>query len=259
MSKMRKMSKKITLRSAFHSFHPVIGAVLLAALSLAGLACQSADDAELARLRKEVADLRSEAGENGEGGGGMPEEKLEHFDLDALRGTLAGLLPGDSLETARARFGPESVSRSWSSEGRPQKQYEWELEPGLFLRLNVESNGTLKKVAVALDGTRPTNIPVFAGVRLGQDTFEDLQRHFGGSLRTFLQFWGARGLYTIVQVHPVEGTRRYMEFSFQMPAGISTAQLTEIGEQIQMTNDGEVLEPYLNDLTPFQVALGYQE
>ena len=232
----------------------------MAALALAGLACQSADDAELERLRKEVSDLRTQVGDEGEGGGaGMPVEKLDHFELDVLRGTLAGLIPGDSLETARGRFGPETVSRSWPSEGRVQTQYEWELEPGLFLRLNAESNGVLKKIAVALDGTRPTHIPVFAGVRLGQDTFEDLQGHFDGPLKTFLQFWGARGLYTIVQIRPVKGTRRYMEFSFQIPDGISTAQLNEIGEQIQMTNDGEVLEPYLSDLTPFQVALVYQE
>ena len=230
---------------------------LLASLALYGSACQSADDAELERLRKEVAALRSE--DAGEAGEEIPTEELEQFHLDALRGTLAGLIPGDSLETARRRFGPETLSRSWPSEGRVQMQYEWELEPGLFLRLNAESNGVLKRIAVALDGTRPTNIAVFEGVRFGQDTFEDLNRRFRRSLVTFLHFWGARGLYTVVQIRPVEGTRRFMEFSFQMPEGLSPAQLTEIGEQIQRTNDGKVLEPYLSDRVPFQVALGFRD
>lgn len=217
--------------------------------------CSSTDQAELERLRAENQRLKGLANPDGKSRAEIPQEKLPYFSEDVLRGTLAGLVPGDQLETARERFGPETRSRSWRSEGRIVVQYEWILDPGLYLRLNSDPRGRLSKIALALDGTRATNIRVFSGLRFGQETFATIQKKFPGGLTTDLQFWGARGLYTITQRSRLRGSRRVVEFAFQLPDKLSPGELNDIAKQVQRTRRGTALEPYLRNRIPFQVAL----
>lgn len=225
---------------------------VLAGVMLLLTGCSGSDQAELERLRKENEQLRAQQGMTP---GEVSAESISFFANDPQRGTLAGLVPGDTLATARKRFGPESTSRSWRSDGKVLVQYEWELEPGLYLRLNSNSSGRLTKIAVALDGTRPTNIPIFGGLSVGQDTFSTIQAKYGPLLTTNLQLWGARGLYTVTQQGPVAGANGLAEFSFQLPEGMSPGLLDDIGNEIQRTRKGDALEPHLRGYPPFQIAL----
>ena len=224
-------------------------ALLVLALASCG---GSASQEEMERLQQEVERLRAKV----EQGGGendaasAPPAILALFEQDATRSTLAGLQPGDTLAQARERFGLETRSRSWTSDGRPVFQYEWEREAGVVLRLNADGGGRLEKVGVALD------IPTLAGLRLGQETFASVREKFGATLETDLQLWGAQGLYTVAQRTPLAGAaNRRLEFVYQMPEGLSRAQLEQIGLEVQRNRNPAVLEPHLRDRTPFQVAL----
>ena len=232
-----------------------VALVVFLAAALLG-ACKSADQEELERLRQEVASLQSKQADEAEAGDGpsIPLESIPHFAGDSAQGTLAGLAPGDTLATARARLGPETLSRSWQSEGILITQYVWELDPGLLLRLNTDRAGQVIKVAVALDRSRPTHIRVFGGIALGQDTFAAIQEKFGPVLTTDLHFWGARGLYTVAQRGPF-ATGQLLEFTYQMPDGLSRAVLNQVGNEVQRRRDAVPVESYLQDQIPYQVAL----
>lgn len=238
----------------------VLTALSLTALLLGGCG-KSADQEELEALRRQVEQLQSQVERlqlkqpAPEGRIVAPEGLYDHFAEDAARGALAGLVPGDSLEMARERFGPEALSRSWRSEGRQITQYEWKLDGGLLLRANAGPEGLLEKVAVAFDGSQALAMPSLAGLRLGQETFASLQEKFGGALDTNLQLWGARGYYTVAQTTPLPQTNYRLEFVFQMPQGLSRAQLEQIGDAVQRDGNAEILEAYLSDHIPFLIAV----
>ena len=242
------------MRFGHHRVSAGVALLILALASCGGSASQE----EMERLRQEVERLRAK----GEQGGGendaatAPPTILALFEQDATRSTLAGLQPGDTLAQARERFGQETRSRSWTSDGRPVFQYEWELEAGVLIRLNADGDGRLEKVGVALDGTQALNIPTLAGLRLGQETFASVREKFGATLETDLQLWGAQGLYTVAQRTPLAGAaNRRLEFVYQMPEELSRAQLEQIGLEVQRNRNPAVLEPHLHDRTPFLVAL----
>ncbi len=229
-------------------------ALLVLALASCG---GSASQEEMERLRQEVERLRAKVEQEGAENevATAPPAILALFEQDAARGTLAGLQPGDTLAQARERFGLGTRSRSWTSDGRPVFQYEWELEAGVLIRLNADGDGRLEKVGVALDGMQALNIPTLAGLRLGQETFASVREKFGATLETDLQLWGAQGLYTVAQRTPLAGTSRRLEFVYQMPEGLSRTQLEQIGLEVQRNRNPAVLEPHLRDRTPFLVAL----
>jgi len=203
--------------------------------------------AEIERLRRENRQLRGQPA--------TASEVLAHFAQDGTRGTLAGLVPGDSVEQARARFGQENRARTWSSEGRPITQYEWELEGELIIRANAESDGRLIKVAVAFVDPKSVNIPTLVGLTLGQETFLSIQQKFGDKLSTDLQLWGAQGLYTVAQRAPYPNSSWRLEFAYQMPAGLGQGQLDRIEEEVMRKRNPAVLEPYLSDQAPYMVGL----
>ena len=232
-----------------------VALLILALVSCGGSASQEG----MERLRQEVERLRAEVEQGGEENDAAtaPPAILALFEQDATRSTLAGLQPGDTLAQARERFGQETRSRSWTSDGRPVFQYEWELEAGVLIRLNADGDGRLEKVGVALDGTQALNIPTLAGLRLGQETFASVREKFGATLETDLQLWSAQGLYTVAQRTPLAGTaNRRLEFVSQMPEELSRAQLEQIGLEVQRNRNPAVLEPQLRDRTPFLVAAG---
>ncbi len=100
------------------------------------------------------------------------------------------------------------------------------------------------------------DIPTLAGLRLGQETFASVREKFGATLEINLQLWGAQGLYTVAQRTPLAGAaNRRLEFVYQMPEGLSRAQLEQIGLEVQRNRNPAVLEPHLRDRTPFLVAL----
>jgi len=203
--------------------------------------------AEIERLRRETRELR-----------GQPttaSEVLAHFAQDATRGTLAGLVPRDNIEQARARFGQENRTRTWSSEGRPITQHEWELEGGLIIRLNAENDGRLLKVAVAFLDPKGVRIPTLAGLTLGQETFLSIQEKFGEKLSTDLQLWGAQGLYTVAQRAPYPNSSWRLEFVYEMPPGLGPGQLDRIEEEVMRKRNPAVLEPYLGEQAPYMVGL----
>lgn len=236
--------------------------MLLVGGALAALQCGcNPSQAELERLRKESEELQERVErlerENRQlrGQPVTAEEVYAYFADDGPRGTLAGLLPGDQLEDARARFGEETRTRSWTSEGRPVVQYEWELEGGVILRLNADEDGRLGRIAVVFADPQGLHLPTLAGLVLGQETFSSVREKFGDNLTADPQLWGARGLYTVAQRTVLPGGRRRLEFIYQMPAGVSRGQLERIGEELQHRRDPAVLDPYLHDRAPFMVAL----
>ena len=235
--------------------------LLLLALALGLVQCGGGDRSGTDQLEREREELRAEIErlrrENRQlrGQPATASEVLAHFAQDAARGTLAGLVPGDSVEQARARFGQENQTRTWSSEGRPITQHEWELEGGLLIRANAESDGRLVKVAVAFPDPKSVSIPTLAGLTLGRETFLSIQQKFGDKLSTDLQLWGAQGLYTVAQRAPYPNSRWRLEFVYQMPAGLGQGQLDRIEEEVMRKRNPAVLEPYLSDHAPYMVGL----
>ena len=223
-------------------------------LALLGAACgKSAEEAELERLRRENEALRQQR--EAARGPAAPSAVARHFANDATSGTLAGLMPGYDLAVARERFGPETRTRSWPSEGRTLTQYEWELEDGVVLRVNAEENGRVQRVAAVMTNPAGVNIPTLYTTVIGRDTFGSLQQRWGSALTADPQLWGAQGLYTVVQRLLFEDGGRRMEFAYEMPSGLSRAELDRIGDQLQHTHDPAVVMPYLRAKTPFMVAL----
>jgi len=227
--------------------------LMVVALSLLGGGCgRSAQEEELERLRRENEALRAQQQVPR---GPVPiSSAARHFSGDINGTTLAGLMPGFDIASARQRFGPEATSRSWRSEGRMITQYEWQLEDGVVLRVNAGENGRIERVAVVLANPKGVNIPTLNGLTLGQETYSSLQRRFGPLLTTELLLWGAQGLYTVAQRMPF-GEHRRLEFAFEMPAGLSRAELERIGDEVQNRNNASVLEPHLRDAAPYMVAL----
>ncbi|HSC78556.1 MAG TPA: hypothetical protein VLB32_08330 [Candidatus Acidoferrales bacterium] len=226
----------------------------LLALALAGAACGGgAKEDELERLRRENEALR--ARQQQQTRGPVPVSSVaRHFTGDVGGTTLAGLMPGFDIAMARDKFGAETTTRSWQSEGRTIVQHEWQLEDGVVLRVNAGENGRIERVAAVLANPKGVNIPTLNGLNLGQETYASLQRRFGPLLTTELLLWGAQGLYTVAQRMPF-GEHRRMEFAFEMPAGMSRAELERIGDEVQNRNNASVLEPHLRDAAPYMVAL----
>lgn len=210
--------------------------------------------AELERLQRENRQLRGQPA--------TAEDVYAYFANDPAQGTLAGLRPGNELPHARARFGQVNRTRSWTSEGQPVFQYEWDLEGGVTLRVNADGNGRLQRIAVVLADPHGVDIPTLAGLRLGQETFTGLQKKFGASLTTSLQLWGAQGLYTVAQRTPPPPERQTpargrwrLEFAYQMPAGLTRAELDRIEEEVRRRRNLAVLQAHLADRAPFMIAL----
>lgn len=232
---------------------------LIATLALLTAACGGgASPEELARLERENEQLRARLeGKNPQAPGQVstPSSVLEHFANDLTHGTLAGLVPGDSLAQARAGFGPESRTRSWRSEGRRIYQYEWDLEAGVSIRLNADGREKLQKVAVVFADPAGVHIPTLGGLTLGQETYGSILQRFGATLKADPQLWGARGLYTVAQRTPFPNTGWRLEFVYEMPVGMSRAHLERIGEELLRARNPSLLEPQLGDRAPFLVAL----
>ncbi len=225
----------------------------LLALALAGAACGGgAKEEELERLRRENEALRAQQQQPR---GPVPvSSAARHFTGDVGGTTLAGLMPGFDIELARQRYGAEATTRSWRSEGRTIVQHEWQLEDGVVLRVNAGETGRIERVAVVLANPKGVNIPTLNGLALGQETYSSVQRRFGPLLTTELLLWGAQGLYTVAQRMPF-GEHRRMEFAFEMPGGMSRAELERIGDEVQNRGNAAVLEPHLRDAAPYMVAL----
>src|SRR3990167_9368844 len=100
-------------------------AALLAGLAMLAAGCGSGGGSgELGRLRREndelgsrVEQLEQEARQL-RGQPPTPDKVYAFFANDPREGSLAGLFPGDYLESARSRPGGETRERSWTSEGR---------------------------------------------------------------------------------------------------------------------------------------------
>jgi hypothetical protein len=178
-----------------------------------------------------------------------------HFAKDASTGTLASLMPGYDLAVARTLYGKEARTRSWSSEGRPVTQYEWELEDGVVLRVNAEDSGRIQRVAAVLTNPSGVNIPTLYTTTLGRDTFSSLQQRWGNALTADPQIWGADGIYTVVQRLQFEDGGRRLEFAYEMPPEVSRAELNRIGDQLMVSRDPALVMPFLRDKHPFMVAL----
>ncbi|MGH9777999.1 MAG: hypothetical protein ACRD5I_06275 [Candidatus Acidiferrales bacterium] len=228
----------------------LVAALLLAAL---GAACgKSTEEAELERLRAENERLRQAGGSTAPA---TASPVARHFANDAASGTLAGLMPGYDLAVARTRFGPEARTRSWPSDGRTITQYEWDLENDVVLRVNAEESGRIQRVAVVMVNPTGVNIPTLFGVTIGRETFESLHRRWAVGMTIELQLWGAQGLYTVVQRLHMQDTGRWLDFVYEMPPGLSRAELDRIGEEVQINHAAAPVLPYLRAKAPFMVAL----
>lgn len=230
--------------------------LFVAALALVGAGCgRSAEREELERLRRENEALRAQTQQRPQPV--TPAKVRAYFANDPVLGTLAGLRPGQTLAEARARFGPATRMRSWDTEGRPIYEYEWDLEGGVGLRLNADAGGRLERIAVVLVNPQGVEILTLAGLTLGRETYSTLQQKFGASLSTDLRLWGALGLYTVAQTTPLATPavpRRRLEFVYEMPKGLSPAELERIGQQVRNRNPA-VLDPHLRDRAPFMIGL----
>lgn len=236
--------------------------LLLLPFSLALVQCSGGGNrADVEELRRQVAQQQAELErlrrERGQllGQPTTAEDVFAHFERDPQAGTLAGLVPGDTLEAARARFGQENRSRTWTSEGRPITQYEWELEGGVVIRVNTEADGRVRKVAVALTNPKGVNLPTLAGLTIGRETFRSVQQKFGSELATDLQLWGAQGLYTVAQRAPYPNSNWRLEFVYQMPEGLPRGQLDRIYDEVQQRRNPQVLDSYLDDKAPYMIGL----
>ncbi len=228
-------------------------------LLLAGCAGNPAG-ADVERLREENRELRARVEELREenrqlrGQPISPDEVYAHFANDASEGTLGGLLPGDYLVQARARYGQENRARSWTSDGEVIFEYEWDLAGGLVLRVDTGRDQRITRIAVVLDGSRDVNLPTLLGLHIGQETYETLQKRFPDSLSTALQLWGAEGYYTVAQTLPISDIRQ-MEFVYEVPEGLSQPELDRIERAVRLEQDYEVLATHLKDRVPYLVAL----
>lgn len=233
--------------------HPLRVLCLALALLLAGCGSSPSRE-EVERLRQENEALRAQLG-RAPAPSQTPAALAAHFADDPARGTLAGLVPGDSLAEARTRFGPQTRSRSWLSEGQRIYQYEWELEAGVVVRLNADETGRLDRVAVALAQPQGVTLPTLYGLTLGRETYLTVEQKFAAGLTTELHFWGAQGLYTVAQRVLLADSNQRLEFAYQMPTGLSRPELERLGEEVQRKHNTIVLLPYLRDRAPFLVAL----
>ena len=227
--------------------------IAIAVLGLLGAACgKSAEEVELERRRAENERLRQQAGPAAPA---TASPVARHFANDAASGTLAGLMPGYDLAVARQRFGPEARTRSWPSDGRTITQYEWDLENDVVLRVNAEESGRIQRVAAVLVNPTGVNIPTLFSVTIGRETFESLHRRWAVGMTTELQLWGAQGLYTVVQRLHMQDTGRWLDFVYEMPPGLSRAELDRIGEEVQINHNAAPVLPYLRAKAPFMIAL----
>ena len=228
--------------------------IALTTLALLAVACgKSAEEAELERLRRENEALRQRSGQ---AQGAVPLSGVaRHFAKDASSGTLAGLMPGYDVAVARTIYGAEARKSSWSSEGRPITQYEWDLEDGVLLRVNAEDNGRIQRVAAVMTNPAGVNIPTCFTTTIGRDTFASLQQRWGSALTADPQIWGADGIYTVVQRLLFEDGGRRLEFAYEMPPEVSPAELNRIGDQLMVNRDPALVMPFLRDKHPFMVAL----
>ena len=235
------------------------GALLIVG-ALLGAGCGgSGSSGELGQLRRENDELRARVEQLEQearalrGQPPTPDKVYAFFANDPREGSLAGLFPGDYLELARSRYGRESRARSWTSEGRVIFQYEWDLLGGVVIRLNTNREQRIERVAVVLDGRQPVSLPTLAGLTIGKETYDSLNKRFPNLLVTALQLWGAQGHYTVVQTLPLSDTRR-LEFTYQMPDGLGRAELDRIEREVRAGNLA-VLEPHLGARVPFSLAL----
>lgn len=235
--------------------------LLGALLALAAAGCSggaSSGDADRLRrdneaLEERVAQLEAEARQL-RGQPPTPDKVYAQFANDPREGTLAGLFPGDYLESARSRYGRENRARSWTSEGRVIFQYEWDLAGGLVLRVDTNREQRVQRIAVVLDGSQLVHLPTLAGLTIGAETYNSLNERFPGLLNTALQLWGAQGHYTVAQTLPLSETRRLV-FAYAMPEGLGRAELDRIEQAVRREGDLSVLEPHLGDRVPFSLAL----
>lgn len=233
----------------------------LIALTLALAACGGdARDRELEELRARLERLEHEKqAAQSEEEVTAPPALSARFAEDPVKGTLAGLAPGDSLERARELLGPEDRTRAWDTEDRKIVQYEWDLEAGLSLRVNANQDGQVEKIAVVLVDPQAVRIPTLAGLTIGGETFASVEEKFRSTLKTNLHIWGADGLYTVAQrTHyppDVPDSRWQLEFAYQMPDNLGQALLDQIEEQVQRRGNPAVLEPYLAERAPYMLAL----
>lgn len=235
-------------------------AALLIGLALAASGCgSSGGSGDLGRLREENEQLRARVEQLEQearqlrGQPPTPDKVYAFFANDPREGSLAGLFPGDYLESARSRYGRENRARSWTSEGRVIFQYEWDLVGGIVIRVNTGREQRIERVAVVLDGRQPVSLPTLAGLTIGKETYDSLGKRFPDLMTTALQLWGAQGHYTVVQTLPLSDTRR-LEFAYEMPADTSRAELDRIEREMRQGNTA-VLEPHLRDRVPFSTAL----
>jgi len=223
-------------------------------LTATTVACGGGSQAELERLRRENEALRARAARE-QPRAELSAATLAHFSNDPALGTLAGLRPGDGLAVARERFGPEKLTRTWSSEGFPITQYEWDLGHGVLVRANADPTGRLLRIAVVLAGPDAVSIPTLYGLTLGRETYTSVQRRFGPALETDLANWGARDIYTVAQRVTFAESSRRLEFLYQMPAGLKPAELETIGNEVQQKRNLAVLGPHLAERAPFSIAI----
>jgi outer membrane murein-binding lipoprotein Lpp len=233
-------------------------ALLVAGALLAG-GCSGGGSGEVGQLRRENDELRARVDQLEQearqlrGQPPTPDQVYAFFANDPREGSLAGLFPGDYLESARSRYGRENRARSWTSEGRVIFQYEWDLVGGIVVRVNTNREQRLERVAVVLDGRQPVSLPTLAGLTIGKETYGSLGKRFPNLLVTALQLWGAQGHYTVVQTLPLSDTRR-LEFTYAMPPETPRAELDRLEREVRAGNL-TVLEPHLRDRVPFSFAL----
>ncbi|MFQ5694484.1 MAG: hypothetical protein ACE5HB_00690 [Terriglobia bacterium] len=238
---------------------PATPILLLAALASA---CGGpADSARRGQLERENEALRARVDELEQQNRllrSQPEtaaEVRERFAQDAERGTLAGLQPGSELMQARWRFGQEGQVRAWVREGRAVIQYEWRLPGGITMRVDSSGEARLHRIAALVTDPASVSIPTLAGLTLGAETHTTIGEKFGEGLSTRLLHWGAGGLYTVAQTAPLPNGRWQLEFAYQLPKGLSPAELSRIEQEVTREGSTAALAELLAERGPYLVAL----